>query len=239
MSSVGFSTGCLHRTSLTLKQKIEFLHLIGANAIELCFASLSELTNNAPSPAALEILKKFDSISIHAPWNIRYGKNPETDKALKKIKALCNLLPIAAIVIHPHKIDDFTRLESLNLPFLLENLDNRGKTFGTRPEHFEKLKRDCDFNFILDVQHAYTHDQAMSLTKELIDVMGDRLKELHISGCNSLLRHAPVHLAENKEAILKILNLKIPVTKIIEGVFWENVKGVAIKELALIKSYEN
>lgn len=235
MPKIGFSTGCLHRTKLTMAEKIAFFKSVGAEAIELCFASLAELINNAPS---ISILKKSASISIHAPWDIRYGPNPQSNEALKKIKELCKLLPISGIVVHPHKVDDFLRLESLNLPFLLENLDNRGKTFGTLPEHFEKLKRDYDFGFLLDVQHAYTHDPSMSLTKELLDAMGDRLKEMHVSGCTRELRHAPVHLAENKDAIIKILELKIPARKILEGILIESIEKTAAEELALIRSYE-
>ncbi len=239
MSKVGFSTGCLHRTKLTMAEKIAFFKSVGAEAIELCFASLSELTNNTLSPAALKILERYDRISIHAPWDIRYGLNYQADEALEKIKELCELLPISGIVIHPHKIDNFARLESLNLPFLLENLDSRGKTFGTHPEHFEKLKRDYNFGFLSDIQHAYEYDPSMILAKELIEAMGDRLKEMHVSGCTNELNHAPVHLAENKDAIIKILELKIAVPKILEGIlFSENINETARNELELIKSYK-
>jgi hypothetical protein len=183
MTEIGFSTGCLHRTKLTLAEKISFFKLVGAEAIELCFASLTELINAALSPTALKILKSYDCVSIHSPWNIRYGLNHQTDEALEKIKELYQLLPIRGIVVHPHKVDDFLRLGSLNLPFLLENLDNRNKTFGTPPEHFEKLKRDYDFGFLLDVQHAYTHDPSMSLTKELLDaIVGGTLTQATLNG---------------------------------------------------------
>jgi len=241
MPKIGFSTGCLHRTKLTLAEKIAFFKSVGADAIEIGLGDLLELMSTSISPDPQRTAKDFKYISIHAPWkNIRYGPNVETDAAIEKLIKLCDLLPITGIVIHPRKIDNFEKLEKSHLSFLIEN-SGWGKPLGALPEYFGRLKIDYPFGFVLDVQHAYEHDPSMILAKELIGAMGDRLKEMHVSGCTRELRHAPVHRSDNKDAIIKILELKFPAPKILEGVFLpeDDAEQTAYDELKLIKSYEN
>ncbi len=239
MPDVGFSTGCLYRSNLTTIERINFFKSIGADAVEIGFADLRKLMNADIASDIQKAAEDFKYISIHAPWkNIRYGPNAETDAAIEKLIKLCGLLPIKGIVIHPRKIDDFEKLEKSKLPFLIEN-SSLGKPIGTLPEYFEKIKADYPFGFVLDVKHAYEHDPSMVLAKELIAAMGNRLKEIHISGGTAKMNHLPVHLSENKGAVIEILQLKIPAPKILEGIlFSENIYKTAAEELSLVKSYE-
>lgn len=239
MPKIGFSTGCLHRTKLTMAEKIAFFKSVGANSIEFIFRSLSDLMNGNLSSAAQRVSENFNYVSIHAPWeNIRYGADADTDAVIEKLKNLCGLLPIKGIVIHPRKIDGFEKLEKSKLPFLIEN-SGRGKPVGTLPEYFTRLKLNHSFGFVLDIQHAYEHDSSMRLAEELIEAMGDRLKEIHVSGHALPLNHVPTHLASNKDAIIEILKLKIPAPKILEGIlFSEDIYKTAAEELSLVKSYE-
>lgn len=146
---------------------------------------------------------------------MRYQDSRETKNIIEKLRSLSKEIPIEGIVLHPDTIDDFEILEQSGLPFLIENMDRR-KSYGTHPEHFRILKEKYTFGFVLDIQHAYEHDPSMQLAKELIEIMGDRLQHMHISGHTTSEIHVPTHYAENKEAITEILKIGITVPKILE-----------------------
>lgn len=184
------------------------------------------------------MLNKFKYISIHAPiTDVKYRSGKTTDTIIKKLKYLCTELPVQGIVIHPSTIEDFSILEESELPFLLENMDKRNST-GTHPRHFREYVKKYKFNFVFDIQHAYEHDSSMELGKELIKVMGSRLQHMHVSGCNKKYDHYPTFMADNKENILKILEMKIRVPKLLEGMFVKNIQNTATEELKFINRFE-
>ena len=120
---------------------------------------------------------------------------------------------------------------------MLENLD-KGKRFGTLPEHFERLKSEYKFGFVLDIQHCFENDHSMKLCKQLASVMGNRLKHMHVSGFSEKENHAPVHIADNKDKIVEILELGLKVPKILEGALLGNALQTASKELKFVKGFE-
>ncbi len=238
MENIGFTTGSLYLSEMLLEQRVKLYHKLGANALEISFTTPNHLLEYTLSKEKIKDICKFESISIHAPWKeIRYHSDANTDKTLKRLEFLCDKLPISGIVLHPDTIDNFTRLNKTKLPLLIENMDKRRKLW-THPEQFKDLKRKYNFGFVLDIQHAYEHDPTMQLAEEFIRVMGDRLKHIHVSGHTKTKIHAPVHLAENKEAINKILKLGIKVPKILEGILTENISNTITNELEYIKKYE-
>ncbi len=223
---VGFSTDDIQ--DMSLNEKIKFFSEFG-DAMELWFDSQEELKNFEPTQESIDILNNFNYVSIHAPTNITYDDNEQTNEILKKLEILCNKLPIKGIVVHPNDVADFSILNSL--PILLENMDAEKNT-GTTLTHFEEYKK-YNFNFVLDLQHVYEHDPTMQLAKDFIQLMGDRLQHLQVSGCTKDSNHHPVFSADNKEAITKILELKLPVPIILEGLF-TNKEDVA-QELRFIQ----
>ncbi len=233
---IGFTTGSLYRSKMSLAEIAEFYYSCGANAIELSWATPAEFLSAEISERLIEAAKKFEYISIHAPWKeVSYDSGSETEKIVAKLKIFCSSLPIKGIVLHPHIIADFDILKRSNLPFLLENTDKR-KKFGIAAGDFEKLKSKCDFGFVLDLQHAYEHDPTMKLAAELIKVMGDRLNHFHVSGESEGEIHVPVHLARNKDAIAAILK-KLPAAPIIlEGILLNDFKKTIEEELNFVKS---
>ncbi len=238
MSSVGFSTGSLYRTSLSLSERIALFHSLGAKAIELSFATPNELFQYSLSSEDIETIKKFQYVSIHAPFKeVRYRCDQETRNLLGKLNLLRQIIPVSGVVIHPNNIAYFPLLERSGLPFLIENMDGR-KIFGNTPEDFAQFKEDCDFGFVLDVQHAYEHDPTMNLAKELVEVMGDRLKEMHVSGCRNDEIHFPTYRSENRKAISKILERRIPVPKILEGLVSQPAKTTIRREMRYVQKYE-
>lgn len=234
MANIGFSTGCLYKTNIPISDRIRIFHNVGATAIELSFSTYNDLFSFKPEPETIEDVKKFKYISIHFPWKeFRHDSNELTEKIIRKIRYLSESLNSEGIVVHPDIISSFTPLKRSNLPFMLENMD-KAKETGTKPEHFEELKRKCDFGFVFDTQHAYEHDPSMRLASRLLLIMGSRLKHVHISGQKQSERHTPIFMSENKEQITKLRLEGIP--KISEGIITKDITQTLFDELEFIKN---
>lgn len=238
MTNIGFTTGSLYGSGIQFNDRIKLYHSLGADAIELSFATPTQLFEYDLSEQSKQDIKKFASVSIHAPWKeVRYDSDPETQTIINKLRTLCEQLPIKGLVLHPDTIDNFEVLDQSGLPFLLENMDRR-KSYGTHPDQFRELKRKYNFGFVLDVEHAYEHDSNMKLAKEFIEVMGDRLKHMHVSGCSKSEIHVPTYCAINKKDITEILKLGLTVPIILEGILLEDIPNSITKELEYIRSFE-
>jgi hypothetical protein len=238
MGAIGFSTGSLYKSNMDLNERIKLYNSLGASAIELGFSTPNELFEYDLNKDAIKDLKKYDFVSIHAPWKkIVYGANTNTNEVLKKLEKICQKTNIDGIVLHPDTIDDFKLLEKSNLPFLLENMDQR-KDFGTYIEDFKFLNCTNNLGYVLDLQHAYEHDPSMDMAYKLLEVMGDRLSHLHVSGQLGNEMHVPIHMAGNRSEITSILTLGVNVPKIFEGVLEGDIKDTIKKEISYVKRHE-
>jgi uncharacterized protein (UPF0276 family) len=68
-----------------------------------------------------------------------------------------------------------------NVPISIENMDIR-KDSGYKVNELDKILNKHDVTFTLDIQHAYEHDSSMKYAWELVEMAGDHLQELHVSG---------------------------------------------------------
>ncbi|MFH1065457.1 MAG: hypothetical protein V1734_03065 [Nanoarchaeota archaeon] len=236
MAPIGFSTGCMYKTSLTLDNIISFYSHIGADALEINFATIKELNDFKPDDDLLETINGFSYVSIHAPFKgITYGDNDFSRHTLKKLQGLCKELPVKGVVIHPDTVDDFNALEYLGIPILIENMDKR-KTKGIHPSEFRSyVNCGFNFNFVLDLKHVYEHDSTMALASDFAEAMGNRLEEYHISGHDGTSNHTLLHNMADWQAII----FNIPYTNkkplIIESVFEDANEFTAKKELEFVK----
>lgn len=238
MANIGFTTGCLYWAEIPFDKRIELYHSLGADAIELSFATPKRLLEYNLSEHSKKNIEKYAYVSIHAPWKeVKYDFDSETRNIINKLRELCCLLPVRGLVLHPDTIGHFEALNQSGLPFLLENMDRR-KSYGTRPEQFRELKRKYQFEFVLDVEHAYEQDFSMGLAKEFVSVMGDRLKHMHVSGCSESEAHVPAHRAVNKEEIAEVLKMGLNVPVILEGILSEDIPDSIAKELEYVRSFE-
>lgn len=213
MAHIGFATGAMHMSYFPLEAKLKLFKESGCNSVELTFGEAKTLNEFHFSDAIKEALKEFEIVTIHAPWReIRY--NSESIPYINKLKDICSEQKIYGIVVHPNTVDDYKVLEKSGLPFLIENMDDKARC-GTHPGEFEKLKKDYNFGFVLDLQHAYMHDPTMQLAGELIEAMGDRIKESHVSGQKDGRPHSLLHHSDNSNMIIGMLRSDIPI--ILEG----------------------
>ena len=229
---IGFSTGSLYKTNISFNERIK-LYSQYCNAIELSFPNNDEFSRFDVSQLPQEI-KKFGYISIHAPWQMEYKNNLQTKKLIDKLRKISENIPVHGIVIHPDKIKNFRILENSQLPFLMENMDKRKENFKT-PEEFERLKRDYNFGFVLDIKHSYEYSPSTVKTLEFLEVMGDRLNEMHISGSSEEDTHILANNANNREYVSSALKLTPNIPKILEGILSKNPENEIKREVVYIK----
>jgi phosphopantetheinyl transferase (holo-ACP synthase) len=233
MAAIGFSTGCLYREGMSYEKMLNFYKSLGASAVELGFNRLKALNEFEPNQKIVKALKPFDYVSIHAPFvEFTYKKDKKTDEVLDKLEVICKKLPVKTVVMHPDVVRDFSYLTNRNLPIAFENMDLK-KTFGERIEDMRELEK-YGFGFVLDLQHAYENDSSMRIVNGLIRVMGNKIRQIHISGQTENESHIATHAADNKEAIIKALTKSPKAPIICEGVLVGNINEAAKKELALI-----
>lgn len=232
---IGFSTGCLYKTELDLVDKLKAYLRSGSTALELSFATPSDLLIFNPTEAEMSKFRKFSKITIHAPWkDIKYfDRSGISNPVIAKITQLCGLLHISGVVFHPDIVANFNGLEIVPFPVLIENMD-KNKKFGISVEEIAKIKSDYDFGFVLDVQHAYEHDPSMSLAHELVSVMADRIGHLHVSGQTDSSHHAPVYQANNKREICRLLKAVPSVPAILEGMILDDISASTKREIAYV-----
>lgn len=222
---------------MPFEDQVPFYSSLGATAIELMFFYPKELEAFHLSKKMKNALKKFKHISIHAPCrDICYQADATAAEIIKKLQIICNQLPVNGIVLHPNLISDFDFIKNCRLPFLLENMDRAKNGQYAAPEQLQEIMRKYDFSFVLDLQHAYEHDPSMELARRFLVTMGDRIKELHVSGEAPSKRHWPVHLAENREAISQLLKITRHIPWIFEGLLVDNIADVATEELHYLRN---
>lgn len=229
---IGFSTGCLYKTNLSMEERIKLYSSLGATGVEISFLRLNEFEEFNLNGSLLKQLEAFGYVSLHAP---KVADDRELRASLPKLHFIYGCLPINSIVLHPEREINFNILADSGLPFLIENMDKR-KDFYVKPEQFRELKTKPALNFILDLQHAYENDSSMQLARQFAESWNGRLKQLHVSGQANGNNHALTYLADNKDAVCKMLR-KIPDTPIIlEGVFNDNLERNIREELEYIHS---
>ena len=62
MSSIGFSTGSLYRSGIPFDERVKLYHRLGANAIELSFATPDWLLKYELTEDKIDSIKKFDFV---------------------------------------------------------------------------------------------------------------------------------------------------------------------------------
>lgn len=185
---IGFNSGVLRKCGMSLKDTILTTRKEGATVFELCFRSPESLLRFELTEEIEKLLSEFEHLSIHAPFNLdenlKYQDNKLTKDIVWKLKELVDRLGIEGIVFHPTDIEDFDFLDTMDLPILVENMDVRKSSFKNMKD-IKTLKEKYGFGFVLDIEHSFENDSSMELTKDLIDIMGDRLKEVHLSGAKN------------------------------------------------------
>ncbi len=228
MIPFGLSTGTLHRFDISLENKLKILSKYGATAVELVLILPEVATSFEITKDLYSEFEKFEHVSIHAPFimpsaneskspyqRMTYSDDDISKKIFEKLENLSKVLNVEAIVFHPETIKDKSILSAFNLKVAMENMD-QNKLEGIDPEYFSEMNKKFNFQYVLDLHHVYTHDKTMKITDEYIEVMGDRLQYLHVSGQTNNEGHLPINVSENKSLIMSFAK-KVNKPIILEG----------------------
>jgi hypothetical protein len=184
MRPIGFSTGALALGDTA--GALAMLQGSRTTAVELSALRLHEL---APLLALLPTLdlSAFDYVSIHAPS--RYDAAEEK----RVVAALAAIVPFGwPIVVHPDTIHDFGGWRGLGALVAIENMDQR-KPIGRTARELEGIfKQLPEARFCFDIGHARQIDRTMGEAHFLVQELGPRLAQLHVSEVDPMSRHDPL-----------------------------------------------
>jgi SAM-dependent methyltransferase len=247
---IGFGTGCLYKIyewASGYKERIALFSELWCTTLELNFATqelLKLFTERITWDNELqELVKTFDYVAIHAPWDHIYQHNEETDTTLQYIRELQDIVKSDGIVIHADVLWDPKYLSTVWLPFLVENMQKRKNEnfIWTFPEYFSRLNELKSFDYVLDLQHAYEFlEEDPQLHSKLAQTMWDKLWHLHVSWFDRDEHHTPVYMAENKVIISDWIKDYRDDVIILEWVLNEKYAGKNREEIKdiLRKEYE-
>lgn len=132
-------------------------------------------------------LDAFERVSVHAP--VRFGGSTDTARA--------SLLGLPHdVVLHPDVYRDQAWVVDLGARAVFENMDV-AKRFGRELADLRQVFAAFpEAGFCLDVAHVWTNDPTLELGHELIDELGGRLRQLHVSGIEADGTHRPTTRAD-------------------------------------------
>ena len=221
---IGFGTGFLWQSNKRVsKETIGICRDIGCNAIELHghieeFSLMDELRP--------EDLRSFSFVSYHAP------KEVNERGVLDKIKSFHEKLKFDAVTLHPDVVTNWDILKEYDLPFAIENMDDRKERYKNVDEIKEIIFK-TGYKMVLDINHCYTNDSTLKIADDFLREFGDQISYFHVSGYENKNIHHPL-VATKQTAILDLVKDKnLPV--IIESVCKD--KEEAKKEFDFIYNY--
>lgn len=159
--------------------------------LELTAITLERLDQLLPFLAEQSAaLDPFERVSIHAPANEARDSTPAV------IVELARLNDAFDIVLHPDVYMSEPSVWHLGGRAVFENMDCQ-KDFGRTTTDLESVFSTFPAaGFCLDVAHVWTNDPTLGLAHELIDRLGHRLRQLHVSGIADDGTHRPTTTAD-------------------------------------------
>jgi hypothetical protein len=106
------------------------------------------------------------------------------------VKSVVDRYQIANAVMHPTKDRDgmyplgyYRLFVQAGIPITFENMDaSSNQKGGVNIAELVQLTNEISPRFVLDVQHAYEHDESMSYADDLLQSLQSCLVHLHVSG---------------------------------------------------------
>jgi hypothetical protein len=136
------------------------------------------------SPDALDA---FERVSVHAPATMNEDA----------VDVVGLLEPFSFdVVLHPDVYGAEPACARLGARALFENMDVAKRCGRGLDDLQEVFATFPDAGFCLDVAHVWTNDRTLRLGHELLDVLGGRLRQLHVSGIEEDGTHRPTTQAD-------------------------------------------
>jgi len=154
--------------------------------VELSALRLDELQ---PLIEALDDLDLtgFEFVSFHAPS--RFSQQDEMYVVDCLRSAVARNIPV---VVHPDVMFNTGLWKSMGPSLFIENMDKRKPVGRTAADLRVLFERFPDARFCFDLGHARQVDPTMIEARLILEAVGDRLAEVHISEVNTSSRHDPL-----------------------------------------------
>jgi len=201
MKPIGFSTGALAKgdfaAGLALQRGVPRI-----DAVELSALRDHELPNLVAAIPHLD-LAEFQYVSFHAPSKL------QTLDEHAVFELLLGLPEAWPVIVHPELLQTPSLWLQLGERLCLENMDNRKTTGRTIPELRALFDSFPEATFCLDLGHARQIDPTMVSAMFMLQELGDRLVELHISEVGPRGEHLPLG-ATTRQAFARVVHLVPP-----------------------------
>ncbi|MEO8966706.1 MAG: hypothetical protein ABI427_03995 [Solirubrobacteraceae bacterium] len=183
-AQIGTSTGVFASSRGSWPSLVDQATRVSTAAVELSALSGDEL------PGLVSYLRSgprllFGYVSVHAPV-----------KGIDTIRgpSLLHELPpqVRSIVVHPDAKIDLVACRALGSRLTLENMDFRKDTGRVAAELEPFFAALPDAGFCLDIAHSHSIDLSMNAAHELLDRVGARLRQVHLSSLDDDGHHVPM-----------------------------------------------
>ncbi len=184
MRVVGYSTGALAPGDVP--RALDMLRDHRARAVELSALRAHELGPLLSALPSLD-LSGFEYVSVHAP-----SRFPAADEARIADALLASVPAGVPVVLHPDAIHDATVWRRLGKALAIENMDRRkpiGRTLLELGRVFDALP---EASFCFDIGHAHQVDRTLGEGYFLLQALGARLAQVHVSEVSARGRHDPL-----------------------------------------------
>lgn len=191
------------------KAALEINMKIGANAMEFNDSNIELFDGNISALDSQAV--PLDHVSLHGRGG-PYRNDDATKRVLEKYLELHKIYTFKCIVIHPRDVEDWTLFKNYNLPFAIENMDNR-EARGITVAEIKNIVEETGFNVVLDANHCFTIDPTMKLAEDFIEEFGTKVIQVHISGYSDPGipgRHVPLFKTKQDIIIHAVKKLNLP-----------------------------
>lgn len=207
---VGASTGYMNELREDWPSQVAAARAVSPFAIELSALSEKQLAGLHAFLAARPSLP-FRYLTIHGPSKDRAMSEKDLVSALHDLSRWSD-----GIVMHPDTMESVHRYLPLGRKLLIENMDSRkewGRTADELAPVFQELP---EAGFCFDIPHAWSINADMSVANELLNVLGDRLRHIHLSSLSPELHHVSL-TADDEELFRPVLERCVDVPWILEA----------------------
>jgi hypothetical protein len=205
--------------------KINICQRFNVSRIEVAISTFKMLKDLLANEHALNMLKSFNNVTIHAPWcGIKYGNNKKSREAIALIKALDRYLNVEAFIFHQDTIKNFSEFSKNNFNYYIEN----SAIPGSWPE-FNQLMEEYKFQCVLDINRATRNDNYL---EPFLNKYMEHIAEIHVSGFAEEGYRLPITTTNQSSSLDSITNLSVPI--ILEGLFKPMDYNGIIEEINVI-----
>ena len=190
---------------------IKYAKQFNLEGIELTVGRKGEAFAFSFDEKDLEFLSSQRYVSIHAPFHILRSTSGEDEiiKLLTLVEEIYNKTNAKTVVFHPNDIPPDKVLKRFNFHMSIENMPkNRWFSIADLEKLLERYK---NAGLCLDTAHAFSYSQ--NHLKEIIDRLGDKITQVHLSGRGNGRDHVRLRDADEGfyESLKPLKKLNVPI----------------------------